>query len=391
MKWEGGAIATFWVSVVRGRRRQDRLASGDAVQGASCPHPPPACVPVHPLTNPARKRSQTPRTLARTPSAWPDTLSAHLRPVLPPAPRASATHHHREGWVRITVQPCDWTSPSPSFAAAILSQGERAPENKLGAWPAAGHFPPADAWLTQAPGTFLPAGEPLTVILAGSSDLTVLIDSQLDGSMRNLFLGVGFASECLGQHKGTPQDADLGDDVNETVVLRWGYGDPSLGTREETTKGGNHFRYWRQNGKDANSSAVFMATSYGMPIAQGHRGERRLARREHYAFPIDTDSLTNTSTFSGTVAYARFVYSTSISYVSGLLANTSISVNHDTTVGIDGKNALDRLVAVLDVKITTTPANATKPSAAKKTAATPTQLHGLIPTLLLILLGALSL
>lgn len=75
--------------------------------------------------------------------------------------------------------------------------------------------------------------------------------------------------------------------------------------------------------------------------------------------PINTTSLTNTSTFSGTTSYAGFVYTTSISYVSGLLGNTSIGVNHNTTVGVNGANAIDGLVAVLDVKITTTPSNAT--------------------------------
>ncbi|KAJ7738415.1 hypothetical protein B0H16DRAFT_1325494, partial [Mycena metata] len=179
--------------------------------------------------------------------------------------------------------------------------------------------------------------------------------------------GVGFTSECLGQHEGAPQMANLGDGngyVNETAVLRWDYGDPSLGTCRETVEGGNHFRYWRQNGASANSSAVFMATSYEMPIAEGHNivvngynlGRDWLVGNITNS-SIDTSTLTNTSTFSGTVSYAGFVYSTSISYVSGLLGNTSVGVNHGSTVGIDG------LVAVLDVKITTIPKNATKSSA----------------------------
>lgn len=76
---------------------------------------------------------------------------------------------------------------------------------------------------------------------------------------------------------------------NETAVIRWNYGDPSLGACKETIEGGNHFRYWVQNGKSANrcapsvtflmgtliilwtnSGAVFMAESYEMPIAQQH-------------------------------------------------------------------------------------------------------------------------
>ena len=38
---------------------------------------------------------------------------------------------------------------------------------------------------------------------------------------------------------------------NETSELRWDYGDPQLGTCQETIKGGNHFRYWTQTGGQA--------------------------------------------------------------------------------------------------------------------------------------------
>jgi hypothetical protein len=55
--------------------------------------------------------------------------------------------------------------------------------------------------------------------------------------------------------------------VNETAVIRWDYGDPALGTCQETVKGGNHFRYWVQNGKSAKSGAIFMGVSYEKPVA----------------------------------------------------------------------------------------------------------------------------
>lgn len=74
---------------------------------------------------------------------------------------------------------------------------------------------------------------------------------------------------------------------NETAVIRWNYGDPKLGTCKETISGGNHFRYWVQNGPNtnrwltilfvnrtlllnsaSNSGAVFMAASYEKPIAR---------------------------------------------------------------------------------------------------------------------------
>jgi hypothetical protein len=62
---------------------------------------------------------------------------------------------------------------------------------------------------------------------------------------------------------------------NETAVLRWDYGDPSLGTCQETIQGGNHFRYWVQSGTSGAatggaSGAYFLATSYEKPIALGH-------------------------------------------------------------------------------------------------------------------------
>jgi hypothetical protein len=78
--------------------------------------------------------------------------------------------------------------------------------------------------------------------------------------------------------------------VNETAVIRWDYGDPTLGTCKETIQGGNHFRYWMQTGSLANrcvlvgrslylplmtnvfslppsliSGAIFMAVSYELP------------------------------------------------------------------------------------------------------------------------------
>jgi len=49
---------------------------------------------------------------------------------------------------------------------------------------------------------------------------------------------------------------------NETAVIRYNYGDPALGTCQESIQGGNHFRYWVQNGPQRNSGAVFIAFSY---------------------------------------------------------------------------------------------------------------------------------
>lgn len=55
--------------------------------------------------------------------------------------------------------------------------------------------------------------------------------------------------------------------VNQTAVIRWDYGNVQLGTCQETLEGGDHIRYWVQNGPQENTGAIFMALSYEMPIA----------------------------------------------------------------------------------------------------------------------------
>jgi hypothetical protein len=54
------------------------------------------------------------------------------------------------------------------------------------------------------------------------------------------------------------------------AVIRYNYGDPYIGTCKETVEGGNHFRYWIQNGKAADSGAIFMACSYEKPVDRKH-------------------------------------------------------------------------------------------------------------------------
>lgn len=71
------------------------------------------------------------------------------------------------------------------------------------------------------------------MIISGNSDARVLVDAELNGGLINFFLYVsennayclcrmtflnflifssfGFSNECLGQHSGAPQEANLGD------------------------------------------------------------------------------------------------------------------------------------------------------------------------------------
>ncbi|KAF7297599.1 hypothetical protein MKEN_01382700 [Mycena kentingensis (nom. inval.)] len=138
----------------------------------------------------------------------------------------------------------------------------------------------------------------------------------------------------------------------------------------ETIKGGNHFRYWIQDGSSGNSSAIFLATSAEKPIAQqhdiiddGYNLGRDWVIGNITGSPINTTALTNASTFEGTTTWAGYVYSSKISYVSRLLANSSEGVNHADHVPVGGRNAVDGLVAVVEVMIATIPENATTSAA----------------------------
>lgn len=66
---------------------------------------------------------------------------------------------------------------------------------------------------------------------------------------------------------------------------------------------------------------------------------------------IQTLSVTNQSTYSGRTTSANYTYQTDVIYVNGLLSNTSDGVNHFATVGVDGRPAIDGLVAVMKVQI----------------------------------------
>jgi len=70
-----------------------------------------------------------------------------------------------------------------------------------------------------------------------------------------------------------------------------------------------------------------------------------------------TENLTNASTFSGQTSYGGYTYQTNIKYVSGLLSNSSIGINHNDSVAVSGSNAIDGLVAVLGVTIIQRPAS----------------------------------
>lgn len=71
--------------------------------------------------------------------------------------------------------------------------------------------------------------------------------------------------------------------------------------------------------------------------------------------PVPTANLTNTTTYAGSTQSNGYTYHTDIRYVSGMLGNTNLGINHNFTVSVDGVNAVDGLVAVLDVRIMQSP------------------------------------
>lgn len=92
-----------------------------------------------------------------------------------------------------------------------------------------------------------------------------IVQSRTDEVNRSTQLG----EECLGQHLGSDQEANLGDgqgNVTEIEELRWNYGNPYVGTCEETFNGGLHLRYWTQN----TTGAYFLAVSVEKDLAAGH-------------------------------------------------------------------------------------------------------------------------
>ncbi len=75
--------------------------------------------------------------------------------------------------------------------------------------------------------------------------------------------------ECLGQHLGGAQEANLGDglgNASEVEELRWNFGNPYIGTCKETFDGGLHLRYWVQN----TTGAYFLAVSVEESLTNGH-------------------------------------------------------------------------------------------------------------------------
>lgn len=70
---------------------------------------------------------------------------------------------------------------------------------------------------------------------------------------------------------------------------------------------------------------------------------------------IDTTLVTNITTYSGQTTFKNYTYQTDVVYTPGLLSNSSDGINHYLSVGVNGSNAIDGLVAVMTVRIVSRP------------------------------------
>ncbi|TFK53857.1 hypothetical protein OE88DRAFT_1710971 [Heliocybe sulcata] len=167
-------------------------------------------------------------------------------------------------------------------------------------------------------------GEPLNIILSGLSSPAVLTDA----GVLNYARAIGFSEECFGIHQGGPQTANLGDGngyTDQLVELRQDYGSAGVGTCLESLVGGNHFRIWRQNGTEANSGALFFATSQEEDVTEHHTIVPD-------GYNIGRDLLAQAAV--GTTSYGGVTYNTVANNVTGLLKPGVEGVNHN--ISTDG-------------------------------------------------------
>ncbi|KAJ7901696.1 hypothetical protein B0H14DRAFT_2668093 [Mycena olivaceomarginata] len=174
-------------------------------------------------------------------------------------------------------------------------------------------------------------GEPLNVIISGLSSPAVLTDN----GFLNFARAIGFSTECLGQHIGGPQTANLGDGngyVNQTVELRQDYGDVLLGTCLESLIGGNHLRVYRQNGPTANTGALFLAVSKEENVIEGHTISPD-------GYNVGRDLLVQNATNTNPLpSFGGVTYSAALQQRTDLLPAGANGVNHD--IATDGVTSL---------------------------------------------------
>ncbi|KAK4056648.1 hypothetical protein OIO90_002200 [Microbotryomycetes sp. JL221] len=199
-------------------------------------------------------------------------------------------------------------------------------------------------------------GEPLNVVISNTSDRLLMTDEGFIDYMWS----VQMSEEFLGQSLGARQAANLGDGQgqhNQTGILRYNFYDRYYGTVRQSINGGNHVRYWRQNGTDADTGAWFLAVSVEMSAADNHMIVPN-------GYDSGRDQLVGNATMSnGTISpITNRTFSTTVDFLQGYLEPGTNGVNH--AIPIDGR------LAMLTVKVTNNGSAATLESGASFVSAT---------------------
>lgn len=181
-------------------------------------------------------------------------------------------------------------------------------------------------------------GEPLNIIISDQSSPGVLYQAGFEEFARALYYSPG---SCLGISEGGYQTANLGDGNGykpQTNIMRYNYKQGDGGTCVESLKGGNHFRYWIQNGTAADSGAIFIAASVELNSTLSHT----IAPN---GYDDGRDQIVGNATAGTLTSPGGFQYTVTKTTNTQLLSGiTASQINHD--IGIDG------VVDVLTVTIT---------------------------------------
>ncbi|KAJ1030590.1 hypothetical protein NDA16_001499 [Ustilago loliicola] len=180
-------------------------------------------------------------------------------------------------------------------------------------------------------------GEPFNVIVSGNSDAGVLNQAGFEEFARSFYFSPG---SCLNISQGGYQTANLGDGNGarpQTNIMHLNFKQGDGGTCLKSLKGGNHFRYWIQNGTAADSGAIFIAASVELNATLGHMiaPDGYDAGRDQMVGNMTGRALTSPGGFQYTVSKE------STQLMSGIGAS---QINHG--IGVDGT------VNVLTVKVT---------------------------------------
>lgn len=146
---------------------------------------------------------------------------------------------------------------------------------------------------------------------------------------------------CLGITLGGPQQANLGDGngyVNQTLEMRFNYYQGDGGSCLESLHGGNHLRFWTQNGSQADTGAIFLAVSYEYNATLQHD-------IVNDGYDLGRNLLVgNATNSSGTTSPGGFQYMTTNTTAALLSGVDASQINHN--IGVDGN------VAILTVTVT---------------------------------------